>query len=51
MVELLSTAPAVRFGLAENASRSHADIVLFDPDAERTISADALPPHQRLHAL
>jgi dihydropyrimidinase len=45
MVELLSTAPAVRFGLAEKGALEvgrDADIVLFDPDAERTISADAL---------
>jgi dihydropyrimidinase len=45
MVELLSTAPAARFGLARKGALEvgrDADAVVFDPSAEWTITADAL---------
>ena len=45
MVDLLSTTPAARFGLARKGALEvgrDADVVVFDPDAERTITAAAL---------
>ena len=45
MVELLATAPARRFGLASKGSLEvgkDADIVVFDPDARRTLRATDL---------
>ena len=45
MVDLLSTTPARRFGLARKGALEvgrDADIVVFDPLARRTITADSL---------
>jgi dihydropyrimidinase len=45
MVELLSTTPARRFGLAHKGALEvgrDADLVVFDPHAERTIRAEVL---------
>ena len=45
MVDLLSTTPASRFGLAEKGALEvgrDADIIVFDPDARRTITAAGL---------
>jgi dihydropyrimidinase len=45
MVDLLSTTPASRFGLAEKGALEvgrDADIIVFDPDAGRTITAAGL---------
>ena len=45
MVELLSTTPAARFGLARKGALEvgrDADLVVFDPAARRTLQAEAL---------
>ncbi len=45
MVDLLSTTPARRFGLARKGALEvgrDADIVVFDPASRRTITADSL---------
>jgi dihydropyrimidinase len=45
MVDLLATTPAARFGLAGKGALEvgrDADVVLFDPDARRTIAAAGL---------
>jgi dihydropyrimidinase len=45
MVDLLSTTPARRFGLARKGALEvgrDADLVMFDPNARRTLTADAL---------
>jgi len=45
MVDLLATTPATRFGLAQKGALEvgrDADIVVFDPSARRTITADSL---------
>jgi dihydropyrimidinase len=45
MVDLLSTTPASRFGLAEKGALEvgrDADVIVFDPDARRTITAAGL---------
>ena len=45
MVDLLATTPAARFGLARKGALEvgrDADIVVFDPSARRTITADSL---------
>jgi dihydropyrimidinase len=45
MVELLSTTPATRFGIASKGALEvglDADVVVFDPSAERSIEAESL---------
>jgi dihydropyrimidinase len=45
MVELLSTTPAARFGIADKGALEvglDADVVIFDPSARRIIAADSL---------